>query len=219
MKGRRAEILKNIGIAVVCLCVFSYTVFHVSSLFSEEIGTIVAGPTTEKTTATLNGYVFRDATLIYPDKYSGAVDYLVENGEKVSASSKLATVYSEGSSSAMKESLAIIDEQIALLKATTDQRQSVSGITELRRIASDAYYSIMKQLSAGTDIAFSAQQKKLLTALNSIALLTDEDFQIKETLTSLENVRAELLGAGGESETVSTEKSGYFYKVYFFINL
>ena len=211
MKGSTAKMLKNIGIAVVCLCVFAYSVFHVSSLFSEEIGTIVVGPTTEKTATTLNGYIFRDATLVYPTVYSGAVDYLVEDGEKVSAGTKLATVYSEGQSTEIKDTLALLDEQISLLESTTDSKPSVSAITELRHKASDAYYSIMKQLSGGSDIAFDAQQKKLLVALNSISLLTEEDFAIDSTLAELKATRAELLGAGGSSEAVSTIKSGYFY--------
>ena len=211
MKGSTAKILKNIGIAVVCLCVFAYSVFHVSSLFSEEIGTIVVGPTTEKTFTTLNGYIFRDATLVYPSRYSGAVDYLVENGEKVSAGTKLATVYAEGQSTEIKDTLALLDEQIALLESTTEAKPSVSAITELRHKASDAYYSIMKQLSGGSDIAIDAQQKKLLVALNSIAFITEDDFAIDATLLELKSVRAELLGAGGDSETVSTAKSGYFY--------
>ena len=205
------KMLKNIGIAVVCLCVFAYAVFHVSSLFSEEIGTIIVGPTTEKTTTTLNGYVFRDATLVYPTTYSGAVDYLVENGEKVSVGTKLATVYSEGSSDAVKDTLAMLDEQIALLESTTDKKPSVSQLTELRKTASDTYYSIMKQLQSGSDIAISAQQKKLLVALNSIALIDDKEFSIEQTLASLKASRAEIIGAGGNSETVSTGKSGYFY--------
>ena len=160
------KMLKNIGIAVVCLCVLAYTVFHVSSLFSEEIGTIIVGPTTEKATTTLNGYVFRDATLVYPTKYSGAVDYLVDNGEKVSVGTRLAAVYAEGDSESAKETLAMIDEQIAMLERTTEQKPSVSDLTELRRTASDTYYSLMKQLSGGTDIALSVQQKKLLYLLN-----------------------------------------------------
>lgn len=205
------KMLKNIGIAVVCLCVLAYTVFHVSSLFSEEIGTIIVGPTTEKATTTLNGYVFRDATLVYPTKYSGAVDYLVDNGEKVSVGTRLAAVYAEGDSESAKETLAMIDEQIAMLERTTEQKPSVSDLTELRRTASDTYYSLMKQLSGGTDIALSVQQKKLLSALNSIALITDENFSIEQTLASLKESRAEIIGAGGDSEFVSTPKSGYFY--------
>ena len=181
MKHGAKKIWKNIGIAVVCLCVFSYAVFHVASLFSEEIGTIVVGPTTERTTTKLSGYIFRDAELVYPENYNGAVDYLVENGEKVSAKSELATVYSEGSSADIKGLLAVIDEQLVLLRGTTDDVPPVSRLTSLRKSASDAYYSIMKQLSSGSDFTIDANKKKLLVSLNSIAAITDEDFKIKDT--------------------------------------
>lgn len=211
MKHGAKKIWKNIGIAVVCLCVFSYAVFHVASLFSEEIGTIVVGPTTERKTTKLSGYIFRDAELVYPENYNGAVDYLVENGEKVSAKSELATVYSEGSSADIKGLLAVIDEQLALLRGTTDDVPPVSRLTSLRKSASDAYYSIMKQLSSGSDFTIDANKKKLLVSLNSIAAITDEDFKIKDTLAELESIRAEMLSAGGDSEEISTERSGYFY--------
>ena len=208
-----SKTLKNIGVAVVCLCILSYSIFHFSSLFAEEIGTIVVGPTSESSVASINGYVFRDAEIVYRNNYGGAVEYLVENGEKVSAKTDLARVYSEGGTQLTSEMLLVIDEQIALLKSTTDERLSVSQVTNLRRRASDAYYSIMKQLASGKSLSLGTSQKKLLVSLNSIATITDENFKIKETLNELLNIRAELLGAGGDSELVSTEKSGYFYTV------
>ena len=211
MKHGAKKIWKNIGIVVVCLCIFSYSVFHISSLFAEEIGTIVVGPTTERTTTKLSGYIFRDAELVYPKNYNGAVDYLVQNGEKVSAKSDLATVYSEGNSADIKDLLAVIDEQIALLRGTTDDVPPVSKLTSLRKSASDAYYSIMKQMSSGAGLTIDANKKKLLVSLNSIATLTDEDFKIRETLNELEKIRAEMLSAGGDSEKISTDRSGYFY--------
>ncbi|MBR2388345.1 MAG: hypothetical protein IKB02_06200 [Clostridia bacterium] len=204
-------LLKNIGIAVVCLCVLSYSVFHVSSLFSEEIGTIVVGPTTEKEGVSISGYIFRDATPIYAKKYNGAIEYLVKNGEKVAVSDELAVVYEEGDNSRSASLVSVIDENLELLRTTTDKKPSVSQITNLRASASSAYYSIMKQLASGTDIAISADEKKLLVALNSIATLTDEDFDIKKTLGELTSLRESILAAGGESENVRAEKSGYFY--------
>ena len=206
-----SKTLKNIGIAMVCLCVLSYSIFHLSSFFAEEIGTIVVGPTSESRVASINGYIFRDAEIIYRNNYDGAVEYLVENGEKVSAASKLARVYAEGGSKLSSELIMVLDEQIELLKGTTEQRLSVSRITDLRSRASDAYYSIMKQLASGKSLSLAASQKKLLVSLNSIATLTDDEFKIKETLDELLSIRAELLGAGGDSEVISTDKSGYFY--------
>ncbi len=204
-------LLKNIGIAVICLCVLSYSIFHVSSLFSEEIGTIVVGPTTEKEGVSISGYIFRDATPIYAEKYSGATEYLVKNGEKVATKDELAVVYEEGNSRDSASLVSVIDENIELLCATADKKPSVSQLSSLRASASSAYYSIMKQLASGTNIAISPDEKKLLVALNSIASLTDEDFDINKTLAELTALREDILAAGGESETVSAEKSGYFY--------
>ena len=212
MKGDKAKkLLKNIGIAVVCLCVLSYSVFHIASLFSEEIGTIVVGPTTEKDGVSISGYIFREATPIYAENYSGAVEYLVKNGEKVAIRDELAVVYEEGNSFDGVSLISVIDENIEILRMTADKKPSVSKLTGLREAASSAYYSIMKQLASGTNISISGDEKKLLVALNSVAMLTDENFDARKTIDELSELRASILAAGGESETVSAEKSGYFY--------
>ena len=211
MKGNKAKIFKNIGIAVICLCILSYSVFHVSSFFSEEIGTISVGSTTEKQVVSVSGYIFRDATPIYSEEYSGAIDYFVKNGEKVAVKDELAEVYADGNSSGEGSLVAVLDEQIDLLRKSVDKKPSVSSLNTIRQSASSAYYAIMSQLSEGRGLSISAEQKKLLTSLNSIAMLTEEEFLIGETLDKLLALRTELLAAGGDSEKVYSEKSGYFY--------
>ena len=210
MSGKRSKLWKKIGIAIVCLCMLSYCVFHFASLFSEEIGTVVAGPTTEKTVEVLNGYIFRDSEYIISN-YGGAVDYAVNDGEKVAAKDQLATVYSEGNSVSIRDTLAVLDERIELLRQSTEDKPSVSELTDLRKIASDAYSSLMKKMASGKVSAIGADQKKLLVALNSIAMLTQEDFTIEDTLGKLLDARKTLLAAGGESEEIAAAKSGYFY--------
>ena len=210
MKEGRARFWKRIGIGLVCLCVVSYALFHVLSLFSEEIGTVVVGPTTERTTTTVNGYIFRDADFVSSSN-KGAVDYAVDDGEKVAVGDSIATVYSEGNSESVRDSLGVIDEYIELLEETTENKPSVSSLTSIRQRASDAYYSLMKQMASGGISTVTADQKKLVIALNSIASITDESFAIRKTLEELYAARGELLLAGGESEEIFAQKSGYFY--------
>jgi hypothetical protein len=214
MHGERSKngIFKKIGIAVVCICILSYSVYHFASLFSEEIGTIVAGPTTESEFLTLDGYIFRDSEYIRSD-YGGAADYAVTNGEKVAKGDLLARVYSEGNAENVRSVISEIEKRISLLKESTGKKPSVSELASLRAAASGAYSSIMKQIASGKISALDADIKKLLVALNSVAMLTDKDFTINETLTALENARKELLSAGGDSVEVSAHKSGYFYSV------
>lgn len=205
-------ILKKIGIVIVCICVLLYSVYHFASLFSEEIITIVAGPTTESKFQTLDGYIFRDSEYIISD-YRGAADYAVENGEKVAIGDTLARVYAEGNSPNVRSIIAQIEKQTRLLKESTEKKHSVSELASLRAEASGAYSSIMKQIASGKISALDADVKKLLVSLNSVAMLTDEDFTIEETLTVLENARNELLAAGGDSTQITAHKSGYFYSV------
>ena len=214
MHGTKSKngILKKIGVALVCICVLSYSVYHFASLFSEEIGTIVAGPTTESEFVTLDGYIFRDSEYVRSD-YRGAADYAVANGEKVAVGDTLARVYSEGNGESVRNVISEIEKRIALLKESTENKHSVSELASLRAAASGAYSSIMKQIASGKISALDADMKKLLVALNSVAILTDKDFSIKETLAALESAREELLAAGGDSVEISAHKSGYFYSV------
>lgn len=209
---QKTNILKKIGIAVVCICILSYSVYHFASLFSEEIGTIVAGPTTESEFQTLDGYIFRDSEYIRSD-YRGAADYAAANGEKVATGDLLARVYSEGNSENVRSVISGIEKRIRLLKESTENKPSVSELASLRAAASGAYSSIMKQIASGKISALDADMKKLLVALNSVAMLTEADFSINETLGALEGAREELLAAGGDSVEISAHKSGYFYSV------
>ena len=206
------NILKKIGIVIVCICILSYSVYHFASLFSQEIGTIVAGPTTESSFLTLDGYIFRDSEYVRSD-YRGAADYAVENGEKVAVGDTLARVYSEGNAQNVRGVISQIEKKISLLKESTENKHSVSELASLRAEAAGAYYSIMKQIASGKISALDADVKKLLVALNSVAMLTEEDFAIGETLSMLETARDELLAAGGDSMEISAHRSGYFYSV------
>ncbi len=211
MQGKaKTGIFKKLGIVVVCLCVLSYAAFHFASLFAEEIGTVIVGPTEEKMSVTLGGYIFRDSQYITANEV-GAVDYAVRNGEKVAVKDKLATVYTEGNLVGVRDTLAVLDEQIELLRLSVDSKPSVSALAELRKKASDAYYALMKQLASSDVSSLKADSTKLLTLLNSVKMISDSDFDIKGTLSELEAYRADLLAAGGENIDISTDRSGYFY--------
>ena len=212
MHKARTNILKKIGIVIVCICILSYSVYHFASLFSQEIGTIVAGPTTESSFLTLDGYIFRDSEYGRSD-YRGAADYAVKNGEKVAVGDKLARVYSEGNAENVRGAISLIEKKISLLKESTDNKLSVSALASLRAEAAGAYSSIMKQIASGKISALDADVKKLLVALNSVAMLTEEDFAIGETLSALETAKKELLAAGGDSVEITAHRSGYFYSV------
>ena len=149
MHKARTNILKKIGIVIVCICILSYSIYHFASLFSQEIGTIVAGPTTESSFLTLDGYIFRDSEYVRSD-YRGAADYAVKNGEKVAVGDKLARVYSEGNAENVRGAISLIEKKISLLKESTDNKLSVSALASLR---AEAAHSFSSSFSAGRYVA------------------------------------------------------------------
>ncbi len=210
MRISKKELLKRVAIIVAAACVLSYTFFHIASLFGEELETIVVGPTDENESIMLDGYIFRDSSLVN-SHYSGAVDHIAENGGRVAVGDKLAKVYSEGNYSEVKELVFAIDAEIALLEESTDASYRVADLSALKESASNAYYSIMKKLSTGSLSGVASEKDRMLSSLNSIRMLTDAEFDISGTVDKLYSLRESLIGAGGDAQEITAQQSGYFY--------
>ena len=68
----------------------------------------------------------------------------------------------------------------------------------------------MKARSEGSLSGVAGNADRIMIALNSINMLTDGEFTIKETLRTLIEAKESLIG-GGAAQIVQTDKSGYFY--------
>ena len=56
----RQTLLKRIAVAIIAVIILAYTVFHMISLFSGEISTVVVGASVEETKIEFRGHIFRD---------------------------------------------------------------------------------------------------------------------------------------------------------------
>jgi len=208
----KSEKLKRIGVLLAVLLVLSYIVYHAASLFREEIKTVVVGKSSESTSVTIDGYIFRDSSYVYSSN-TGTVDFKVMNGERVALGDKIALVYENGNLASSKKILLSIDEQIALLCESKDKGYGISDLAALKKSASNAYYAIMRERAEGGLSGVSSAAERLLVALNSIEHLTNEDFSINDTINELENIRRGMLDGKGEAEEVHAKQSGYFYSI------
>jgi len=210
MRIDKKELAKKLLLIVAAVAILSYAVFHIASLFGDEISTVVVGSSTEYSSVSLDGYIFRDATLINSN-YSGAISYSATSGGRVAKGDTIATVYESGDLSASRDFLLALDKEIALLERSTEDTLSMPDLPALKKKAASAYYSIMKALSGGNASEVGESKDKLVVALNSIEMLTDSEFSIKDTLNTLRAARQSFVSAGGAAEIVLTDKSGYFY--------
>ncbi|MBR3716056.1 MAG: hypothetical protein IKM18_09125, partial [Clostridia bacterium] len=144
-KTKNGDIKLRIAVLIIAVSVLSYTVYHVSSFFGEDISTIITGVSTETKTLSLESYIFRDEEILYSDR-GGVADYLVSDGTKVSKGDILAEVYSNGTAK-NKQAIRLLDSQIDILDQSVNSSLTLADIEDVRSDTADAYYSIVKMLS------------------------------------------------------------------------
>lgn len=201
---------EKIALGLICILIFSYTFYHLFSLFGEDIETYAAGVTTENTVLNYNGYIFRDETVL-SSNFGGVVDYKVADGTKVNKGQPLAVVYNNGNAN-QKEYLMRLDEQISVLEKCTGDALNNVDISAQKQDNSDTYDAIIKMLSAGETGGLSYQAEKLLVGMNTLdGIATDGDSVAAQTLQGLYETKNEMFSGGGANMTYYAQGSGYFY--------
>lgn len=208
-KTKNGDIKLRVAVLIIAISVLSYTVYHVSSLFGEDISTIITGVSTETKTLSLESYIFRDEEILYSDN-GGVADYLVADGTKVSKGDALAEVYTNGNDK-NKQAIRRLDSQIDILDRSVNSSYTLADIEEVRGDTADAYYSIARMLSTKDTGELSRQIDNFLFGLNLDSVLTNEASPVAATLDMLVSTRGSVFEQGGAVMTESTENSGYFY--------
>ena len=208
-KLKNSSFMQRVAAFVIGIAVLVYAVYHISSLFGEDIATIATGVSTESRVVDTKGYIFRDEMVLY-SSYSGVVDYLKADGSKVSVEDKVATVYSSGTASA-KTALKVLDRKIAILQRSVGSGKTLAELPSLNDDITDSYYQLAKFLASGDTGGISKELDKLLLSMNCHSLLTDENSPVDDSLATMLQQRDTILASGGESKTESAAESGYFY--------
>ena len=203
----RFGFMQKIAVGVVCIVVFAYTVYHVASIFREDISTYAAGITTESTTLSYNGYMFRDEQLLTSSN-SGVVDYSVADGTKVSEGQLLAVAYEEGRSEQGR--VTELDRQIRLLNESLDLTGDNSDIVAVKDKNNDTYDALVKLLGAADTGGFSYQAEKLLVGMNRASEISGGS-NAGVTLDRLYAEQSEIFSQSGDGEECKSPKNGYFF--------
>lgn len=208
-KASNTSLWQRIGGLVLGVAVIAYAVYHVASLFGDDITTITTGVSNEATVIDGKGYVFRDETLLYSD-YTGVADYLKADGSKVSVGDAIANVGKSGSANA-RSMVRYLDKKISILEKSVNSNLTLANLPEINDNISDAYYSLAKSLANGSTGELSELTDKLLLNMNCHSILTDEKSPVEDTLSDMTSRRDGIVKAGGESITEYASDSGYFY--------
>lgn len=195
--------------AVVCICVLAYTVYHVASLFDEELVTFAASVVDETDSVSGSGYIFRDETVLYSE-HGGVVNYLCADGSKVMGGQALAEVYG-GGTHVDRQRMAQIDRQIAVLEKSMDRSVENADIASLSHAIDDQYYILSRMIAAGETGELSLQIENMLVGLNRFQVMTEEDSAVSQTHQSLTEKKENMLAHAGNSISEQSPEGGYFY--------
>ena len=212
-KKKRKSFLPKIAMFIFISIVFVYTAYHLVNLFfTDDIKTIISGVTTESSTVSGTGYVFRDESPL-TSGVAGAVDYAVSDGEKIAQNQTIANVYRVSSQSQgilAKRMLALTDKQIALLKKSELSSAEATDFATLQSDAGDTYYKILNLIADRDTSELAVQTEKMMVTMNKINVMKAEDnSSVTASLAILEAQRSSYL-VGEHMQQVSP-RSGYFY--------
>lgn len=208
-RRRNSAFWSKLAMALIFAVAVIYTVYHLVSLFSSgDIKTIVSGITTEKITVNRDGYVFRDEQVLYSSN-AGAIDYVAQDGGKVSSGEHLASIYKSGEGSDVRSFIATLDHHIEILEECSGSGIENADLSALRQSADSTYFTLAELLASGEAGELYYQIEKMMITLSKIHALTEGDASTIEALNTLRAMRNSYFT--GEHEEVYSERSGYFY--------
>ena len=117
--------------------------------------------------ATVSDNVEADGVLLFDEVYvsgSGTLGYLAADGERVSAGTAVAEIYSDASQAVLRQQLTQLTEQIDLLQRS--QNTTSVQLESLRKNRSAALYDLMDSLDAGDYEDTDAEKENYIMAQN-----------------------------------------------------
>lgn len=190
-----------------------YVLYHLTGGFSAEMKTETVRIYNEEVSVNVTGAVVRSEKVV-ENSLLGVVNYRFANGERVGVNSEVATVYSEGQNAETIGRIAELDKSIELLDGFDfDEEISVSDGIAAGHEISDRLFNVSYSLGRGDFAAVLDNKEPILKSqiTRSIAL-GDGGEAAKGTLSELRSERSTLVSSlGGQSSTVRTKYSGYFY--------
>lgn len=163
--------------------------------------------------ATVSDTVDAQGVLLFDESYvegSGTLGYLVEDGERVSAGTAVAEIYSDASQANLRTQLTQIAQQISLLQKS--QNTSATQLETLRRERSAALYELMDSLDQGEYSQTGQGGEDYLLAQNKLWIITGEVADFSEQIAALTQQSAEVQAQLGTPTQITAPRTGYFIR-------
>lgn len=206
------NVLKYAASALLSVILIAYILYHMSGGFSQDIVTETAALTTKEETLTIRSSIMRNEKILY-SPFSGDINYLFSDGDKVAIGTKVAEVYPSGGDAEMRKSIIALDRKIRILEQSESYvYASLSDTASTDRLIWKDLYSFMESADSGSVSSVSAISDDLLIQLNRRKIIVGSVRNYSAQLETLKAEKNALMAnfPAGASEVV-TESAGYFF--------
>lgn len=206
-EDRRRHALRAAGYICIALLVMAgiYLVIQLYAILGRTYRTETAIAYTMEDTLTLPGIAAFDAVAV---PGSGDLGYLAADGERVTAGTVLAEVYTDPAQSAEREELDRLDRAIELL--TKSENSVGSDLSLLTTQTQSALYDLLDQLDAADYTGMSDAVDAYLLAQNRLQVSTGQSEGFGAAIADLQAQRDAAAAALQGLATITADRNGYF---------
>lgn len=163
--------------------------------------------------ATVSDSIDADGVLLFDESYvtgSGTLGYLVADGERVSAGTAVAEVYSDASQAVLRQQLTQLTDQIDLLQKS--QNTSALQLDMLLKERSSALYDLMDTLDDGDYESVDSGSNAYLLAQNKLWVVTGDSANFTDQIAALAQQAQSVQAQLGNPTQITAPQTGYFVR-------
>ena len=164
--------------------------------------------------ATVEDTIDAEGVLLFDESYvsgSGTLGYLAADGERVSAGTAVAEVYSDAIQATLRQQLTQINDQIDLLQRSQNNTTSLQ-LESLRKNRSAALYDLMDSLDCGDYEYTDAEKEDYILSQNRLWVITGEVAGFSDQITALTQQAASVQSQLGNPTQITAPQTGYFIR-------
>lgn len=197
--------------AIICIIAIVFVVHQVYSSAYKPITTVSAEYYTAVEGFQINGVIIREEKVITSGT-SGALHFILSDGERVAKGGVVANVYSNSGASVTVNRIEQLKSRIADIEEMQSYNDvEAADITLVNNKVNNSLNTMLRGVAAGNFSNFESDSAELLTNISRRQMITGEQTDFSERLTELKNeldsLNASLPQPVG---SITTDTSGYF---------
>ena len=188
--------------------------YHIIGSLTSDVDTASISFTTQEQVSEYDAYIFRGESLLYTSPGDvGNINFLREDGTKVSVGEEICQVYTGSASSESGIAIAEIERKLELLNnSNLDENVNYSDTQLIDTAISNAYYTLLSRMADGAAGYAMAKSDDLIAAMNQRLIITRHVENFDRQIRMLESERTALItGSGAAAESVYSDCAGYYY--------